>query len=165
MSEAFFVVGRILAPWGVRGEVKIEVLTDYPERFAPKARVFMKGVPLEVERARRVAKHAILKLAGVDTRNDAEALRNQLLEVPESDLMPLQPEEYFEHQIIGLQLYTIEGVCLGRVEEILRTGSNDVYVVREGTKEYLIPAIAEVVRTIDVPGGRITIEPLPGLLE
>ena len=165
MSEAFFVVGRILAPWGVRGEVKIEVLTDYPERFAPRARVFMKGQPLEVERSRRVAKHAILKLAGVDTRNDAEALRNQLLEVPESELMPLQPGEYFEHQIIGLQVYTTEDVYLGRVEEILRTGSNDVYLVREGKKERLIPAIAEVVRAIDVPGGRMTIEPLPGLLE
>ena len=165
MSEAFFVVGRILAPWGVRGEVKIEVLTDYPERFAPRARVFMKGQALEVERSRRVAKHAILKLAGVDTRNDAEALRNQLLEVPESELMPLQPGEYFEHQIIGLQVYTTEDVYLGRVEEILRTGSNDVYLVREGKKERLIPAIAEVVRAIDVPGGRMTIEPLPGLLE
>ena len=106
MSEAFFVVGRILAPWGVRGEVKIEVLTDYAERFTPRARVFMKGVPLEVEHARRVAKHAILKLAGVNTRSDAEALRNQLLEVPESDLMPLPAGEYFEHQIIGLQEFT-----------------------------------------------------------
>lgn len=165
MSENFFTVGRIVAPWGIRGEVKVEILTDNPKRFAPNSHVFLKGSPVLIERARAIGKSAVVKLKGVDTRNDAEALRDQVLEVPEADLMPLKPGEYYEHQIIGLLVRTKEGDVLGTVTEVLYTGSNDVYVVRGEKKEYLIPAIADVVQEIDLERGQIIIEPLPGLLE
>ena len=165
MAETFFAIGRILAPWGIHGEVKLEVLTDFPERLAPKAKVYLNGALVEIERCRFQGRQAILKLASITTRNQAEALRDQLLEVPESELMPLLPDEYFEHQIIGLEVQTIDGRSLGNITEVLRTGSNDVYVARQEGKEYLIPAIADVVKEIDLEAGRMTIEPLPGLLE
>lgn len=165
MSESFFVVGRIVAPWGIQGEVKVEVLTDNPKRFSPRSRVYLQGNPITIERTRRIGKSEVVKLAGVDTRNAAEELRGLLLEVTEADLMPLQPGEYYEHQIIGLQVLTKEGTALGEVTEVLHTGSNDVYIVRGEKREYLIPAIADVVRDIDLDQGKITIEVIPGLLE
>lgn len=154
-----------MAPWGLRGEIKVEVLSDYPQRFVPKARVLVKGVPLEIERSRAGAAALVLKLASIDSREQAEGLRDQLLEVPASELMPLQPGEYFVHQVLGLQVVTTEGRDLGQVTEVLRTGSNDVYLVRQGSQEFLIPAIADVVQQIDLDARQMVIEVVPGLLE
>ena len=165
MAEDFFAVGRVLAPWGIRGEVKVAVFSDYPNRFAPQSRVFIDAVPQTIERSRRVSGGIIVKLAHINTRNQAELVRGRLLEVPESGLMPLEPGQYFHHQIVGLQVTTTEGRTLGKVVDILRTGSNDVYVVQQDGKEHLIPAIAEVVKEVDLAGSRLLIEPLPGLLE
>lgn len=165
MSENLFTVGRIVAPWGIRGEVKVEILTDNPTRFAPNSHLFLKGSPVLIERARAIGKSAVVKLKGVDTRDSAEALRDQVLEVPESDLMPLQPGEYYEHQIIGMLVCTKDGDVLGTVTEVLPTGSNDVYVVRGEKKEYLIPAIADVVKEIDLERGRMEISVISGLLD
>lgn len=106
----------------------------------------------------------VVKLSGIDDRNQSDALRGKLLEVPEAELMALPPDTYFQHQIVGLTAITTDGRDLGAVAEVLRTGSNDVYVVK-GDREYLIPAIGDVVKEVDIQGGRLVIEPIPGLLE
>lgn len=92
-------------------------------------------------------------------------LRNALVEIPEEALPPLQKDEFYHRQIIGLMVITSEGKEIGRVAEIMETGSNDVYVVRGQGKEYLIPAIKDVILSVDLRSGAIIITPMEGLLD
>ena len=158
-TPGFVAVGQIGAPWGVRGDVKVRPLTDFPERFQPGAPLWVQGRRHEVQRSRWSRGLVYLALSEIDSRNAAEELRGALLEVPEHDLAPLPEGQYYRFQILGLEVWTTEGACLGRVAEILSTGSNDVYVVRGGPREMLIPAIEDVVKEIDLEGGRLVVEP------
>jgi 16S rRNA processing protein RimM len=119
--------------------------------------------PIVLERARLDRHGAILKLAGVDSREDAERLRGQILCVAEADAVQLPGGTYFWHQIVGLRVHSDEGEDLGLVAEIIPTGGNDVYVVRDGGREILLPAIKDVVREIDLAGGIMTVHMIEGL--
>jgi 16S rRNA processing protein RimM len=152
-------VGWIAAPWGLRGDLKVQPLTDFPERFQRGAALWVRGRRIDVQRSRWSRGFVYLGLSGIDSRSAAEELRGALLEVPESDLAPLPEEQYYRFQVIGLEVRTPEGRSLGRVAEILSTGSNDVYVVRGGPRELLIPAIEDVVKEVDIEGGRLVVEP------
>lgn len=152
-------VGWIAAPWGLRGDLKVQPLTDFPERFQRGAALWVRGRRIEVQRSRWSRGFVYLGLSGIDRRDAAEELRGALLEVPESDLRPLPEGQYYRFQVIGLEVRTPEGRSLGRVAEILSTGSNDVYVVRGGPRELLIPAIEDVVKEVDIEGGRLVVEP------
>jgi 16S rRNA processing protein RimM len=110
---------------------------------------------------------ALLKLQGCDDRSTAETLRGYLVQIPIEQAIPLEEGEFFEHQIVGLQVWTSAGEHLGRVEEILYTGANEVYVIRSpqpGRAELLIPAIEDVVLEIDPQAGRLVVELIEGLV-
>jgi len=107
----------------------------------------------------------ILSFEGIDKREEAVLLRNALVELAEEALPPLQKNEFYHRQIIGLMVITSEGREIGRVAEILETGSNDVYAVRGQGKEYLIPAIKDIISRIDLRSGTIIITPMEGLLD
>lgn len=158
------VVGRITGVWGVKGHVKVESLTDNPTRFRSGARLLIGPREYLCEEARRQGRALAVKLQGVETREDAVELRGAVLEIPTGDAPPLPEGAYYHHQVLGLEVWTSEGRLLGRVAEILETGGNDVYVVRGPEGEALIPAIADVVVSVDLQAGRITIDPMPGLL-
>jgi 16S rRNA processing protein RimM len=157
-------VGRIVGPWGLHGDLKVESLTDFPQRFAAGGRVCLGGVAYVIERCRWQRGHALLKLAGIDSATAAEALRHRRLEVPEDELHPLGEGEYYHFQILGLEVRTTTGEVLGRVEQIISTGSNDVYVVRGPRGEVLVPAVDDVVKSVDPAAGRIEVEAVEGLL-
>ena len=144
--------------------MKIEPLTDFPERFRRGAR-FLIG---EREYACRSVVHSgrtmALKLEGVDSPEAAEALRGALLEVPTADAPTLPEGTYYHYQLIGLEVRTAEGEELGRVVEVLTTGGTDVYVVHGPRGEVLLPATSEVVASIDLEAGRMTVTPLPGMV-
>lgn len=161
--DGFVAVGRVLAPRGVRGELKVDSLTDAPQRFQRGATVYAAGAPRTVRRARAHAAVLLLELEGIDTKEQAAALRGMLLEVPEAELATLDEGNYYRFQIVGLEVIDQDGGPLGHIEEILETGANDVYVVRSDAGELLIPAIDMVVKKIDVAGGRMAVELLPGL--
>ena len=163
-STGFVVVGRVRAPRGLVGEVKVEPLTDFPDRFAPGETVWVRGRRLVVEGTRQHRKDLLLKLKGIDRPEDAEGLRDCLLEVPESELRPLAEGEFYRFQVVGLRVYDREGRALGEVVEVLPTRSNDVYVVRGALGELLVPAIDDVVKEVDVGGGRIVVELMEGML-
>lgn len=127
--------------------------------------IFMAGERHRVERARHDRDAWIVLLAGITDRNAAEPLRGQLLEVRDADLLRDDADSYFVHELIGLRVVTDDGRELGTVTEVIYTGANDVYVVKGAGREYLIPAIAQVVSRIDLPVGVMTITPLPGLLD
>ncbi len=160
----FLIVGYILAPWGIRGEVKVEVVTDFPERFTPRKVVYLNARPLEIESCRPHKQHLVVKLATIDSVEDAEKLRGQDLTIPRSELYPLPAGQYYTFQIIGLKVVTTEGQTVGRVTDIMKTGSNDVYIVEGKRGEILIPAIEDVVKSIDLAKGKMVIEAIEGLL-
>lgn len=165
MDSQFIAVGRVVAPWGVRGDIKVEVMTDFPDRFSPQEKVYIEGRAVTIERSRWHQGRVILKLAAIDSVEDAEGLRDRFLEVPQSQLRPLPKDEYYQFQLLGLEVWTTEGELLGQIARILPTGSNDVYVVPSRHGELLIPAIEDVVKSVDLERGRIIIEVIAGLLQ
>ena len=154
-------IGRITSIHGIKGELRVMPLTDFPERFAAGAEVWLDGAPVRVRRGRQHGREMIVALEGIETRDAAEALRGKELLAPS----PLELDEgvFYQHDIIGLRAETPEGEALGLVAEVISTGANDVYVVRGERGELLLPAIEDVVREIDVANGRVIVELMPGL--
>jgi len=155
----------VAAPHGLKGELRCDIVTDFPERFRRTKQLHLgtEHRPYDVERTRAARGQLVLKLAGVDSRSDAERLRGQLICVPSAEAVKLPRGSYFWHQIIGLRVETIDKMLLGTVVDILQTGSNDVYVVKTETGELLIPAIKDVVRKVDVESGVMTVDLMEGL--
>jgi 16S rRNA processing protein RimM len=155
-------VGRVLTAQGVQGEIKVEPLTDFPERFKPGARVWLRGEPVRVRASRWRGRYVYLRLEGIDDRGAAEGLRDVELMAPQAMALP-DADVFYQHDIVGLKVETEAGEALGRVESIFSTGANDVYVVRGEQGELLLPAIEDVVKRIDLVAGRLIVELLPGL--
>lgn len=161
MNDASLIaIGKAVAPHGVRGDVRVVPLTDYPERFETTRQVKLDdGRVLTVEGAKFHKQFVLLKFRGLDDRNAIEFLRGKLLLVGRDELVKLPEGHYFIFEIVGLKVYDEAGTYLGTVADVLATGANDVYIAEKqpGEKPLLIPAIKEVVREIDVPGGRMTV--------
>lgn len=162
----YLVIGRVLRPWGTQGEVKVEIMTDFPDRFSLLRKVYLgpKAVPFNLERFRLHQGAALLKLEGCYDRTTAEKLCGQLVQIPLEEAMPLEEGEYYEHQIVGLAVWTVRGQYLGTVDEVIFTAANEVYVVRGEGREILIPAIEGVVLEIDLAQGRLIVELMDGLI-
>jgi 16S rRNA processing protein RimM len=167
----FLVIGRVAGVHGLYGELKVEILTDDPHRFGLLERVLIgledeEPVPWPLEGYRLHKGHALLKLGNCDDRTSADALRGYLIQVPREEALPLEEGQYFEHQVVGLDVWTVDGEYLGEVVEILYTGANEVYVIGGGPagRELLIPAIEDVVLEVDLEGGRLVVKLLEGLL-
>jgi 16S rRNA processing protein RimM len=163
-------IGRITTAQGILGEVRVFPLTDFPDRFSQLKQVYINQdgnlVLHQVEAARSHNQYILLKLQEICSRDQAETLRNAMIQIPESELMPLPEGHYYLFQIVGLSVYAVNGDYLGKVKDVFRTGSNDVYqVVNDNRKDLLVPALREVVERIDLTEQRIIIRPLPGLLE
>ncbi|MBN1179574.1 MAG: 16S rRNA processing protein RimM [Anaerolineae bacterium] len=156
----------MLRPHGVRGELRVELLTDYPHHLSTHDTLYVgEDTPYPLESIRLHQKGALVKLRGCDDRNAAEALRGQLLFVPREKAVPLEEGEYYHYQIVGMEVTTDQGDVLGKVTDVLATGANDVYVVRGAWGEVLLPAIDSVVRSLDVAARRMTVTLPPGLLK
>lgn len=165
-SERDIVIGKIIAPIGIRGEVKVVVLTEFPERFDVGEKLTLKRPSGECKEhkvlAQRLYKDGLaLKLSDVETRNDADDLRGSEFVIDASELRDLPGGGYYLFDIIGLRVITDDGRECGEVMEILQGGANDVYVTSTGL---CIPALKSVVAKIDIEDGVMTIHPMPGLL-
>jgi 16S rRNA processing protein RimM len=159
-------VGRINGAWGLRGHVKVTSLTTNPRRFQPGSVLLIDGEPREILDVATPKGYPCVQFEGCTSRSAADSLRGTLIEIDESDLPKLAEGEYYTHQLVGLIVVTRDGDEVGRLDEVLRTGANDVYLVRrKGRRDVLIPAIEDVVRSVDLTAGRMTIEPLEGLLD
>ena len=162
MPDEPIVVGRVTTAHGIKGEVKVEVLTDFPERFERGSKLWLKGIERTIEQGRPQGRGIILKLRGIDTRNDAEALRGEVLTVPE--LADLDDEgAYYIHDLIGLRVEDSAGDELGKLFEVITTGATDVYVIRGPSGELLLPALDDVVTDIDLNAGRLVVDVPEGL--
>ena len=160
----FLTIGQILAPWGVKGKLKVKVITDFPQRFAPSSKIYINRQPMTIDSTEQHKGKVIIKLNQIDTIEAAQRLRGQPIEIHHSQLYPLPEGQYYHFQLIGLEVWTTQGKLLGNITEILTAESNDNYVVSGDKGEILIPAIEDVVKSIDLDSRRITIEPIEGLL-
>jgi 16S rRNA processing protein RimM len=161
----FITIGRIIAPWGVQGKVKVQIETDFPQRFSPGQQVFIDGRPLTILDISWHRNRPILKLGTIDHAEEAKQLRDKKIEIPRSQLHPLPKDHYYHFQLIGLEVRTTDGERLGKITEIITGESNDVYVVDTARGQVLIPAIADVVRSVNLERGYMEIELITGLLE
>jgi len=118
-----------------------------------------------LESVRPHAPFVLVRLQGVNSLDQARALRDIVVSVEEDLLPPLQDGEYYYYQVIGLKVCTTASEQIGTIAQVFFSGGHDVWVVRQGKKEYLIPVTDEIVRSIDIPGGQAIIEPIEGLLE
>jgi 16S rRNA processing protein RimM len=168
-EQEWATIGKVVALFGVHGELKVRLLTDIPNRFAELDAVYAstdhKRYSIEGVRPYK-GEMVVLKLEGIDTANAAETLRNVDLQIPLSDLAKLPPDSYYQHDILGLSVSTLAGQSLGTIVDILVTGSNDVYVIKTASgRQVLIPAVKQVIKQIDLLRHTMHIDPLPGLLD
>lgn len=174
VPEGYLAVGKVVSVHGLRGEVKVELYTDWPERFEAGMTLWAsRGGDDELETltvtgARLHKNMLLLSLEEVHTREDAETLRGYWLFVDEEEAVALEEDTYFVHTILGLTVQTEEGTLLGTVADVLFTGANEVYVVQGNTLpqgEVLLPAIDDVIRAIDLEQRTMTVHLLDGMLE
>lgn len=160
----FLIVGTIVRTFGSRGRLLLEPITDFPDRFQPGMNVHL-GESLRRYKVESVTSHGVRRIVGLEgiaSLEAAKSLVGQDVQVPTSEAMPLEEGVYYWYQIIGLTAVLEDGNEVGRVTDISRTGSNDIYLVRapDGS-ELLIPAISDAVLKIDLPSGRIVVRLLP----
>ena len=164
-NESLLVVGRVVAPRGVTGELKLDLQRGDPDLFVALRRVYLgEGrEPFTVRRARIHLEQGLLSLEGIEDRDAAEQWRDAMVYAPAADLRELDADEYLVGDILGLRVVTDEGESLGEIIEIIATGANDVYVVRGALNDLLLPAIKQVILNVDIAGGTMTVHLLEGL--
>jgi 16S rRNA processing protein RimM len=166
-EPVFLVIGKLRRPHGVHGEMIMDILTDFPERLKAGMTVFVgeEHKPYKAKTWREHQKGSLVSFFDFTTPETVGILRNQLVYVKTSELPALPQGEYYHHQVIGLRVVDESGAELGSVTDVIATGANDVFIVKqEGGSEFLLPAIDEMVLNIDLDKGEICARPLPGLL-
>ena len=163
-------IAKIAKPRGLRGEVVADLLTDFPERFEGLDDVV--GVnpdgtvtSLKIENFWFQKGRVILKLENVDSIEDAEKLRGIELCVKESEAASLEQDEYFDWQLEGCRVETLDGQPIGLVREVMRTGGTEILVVDNEGKDHLIPFAEAICTDVDIEGKMIRVDPPDGLLE
>lgn len=163
-------IGKILSPWGIKGQVKIAPLTDDIRRFEDLDTVYIdfgnNMISKKIEKIIFLKQDfVVLKFEGIDNIETAEKLRNCFVKVHRDNAIKLPKDHYFICDIIGLKVYDESRHFIGIIEDVISTGANDVYVVKTcENKEVLIPAIKQVVKIVDLANKEMTIQPLEGML-
>jgi 16S rRNA processing protein RimM len=163
-SNSSLFVGRLGRAVGLRGEIEVLIISDEPSRFAPGSVLFAGDRTLTVQQTRPQGTRTIVSFAEVTDRTEAEALKGTELVVPIENARPLESDEYWDHDLIGCTMVTVDGTQLGTVRDVLHQPANEVLVVEDGTKQLLIPLVSAVVKKVE-PGLRITVDPPAGLLD
>jgi len=163
-------VGVITSTHGIRGEVKVFPTTDDPKRFLDLEEIILdtgkEKKTLSIQYVKFFKNMVILKFKEFDNINDVEIYRQKDLYVTREQAVPLEENEYFIADLIGLKAVSDEGEELGEIADVLQTAANDIYVIKqEGTSDLLVPAIRECVLSVDIAGGMVTLHLLPGLRE
>jgi 16S rRNA processing protein RimM len=151
-------IGYVRRAVGLAGEVEVEPLTDDPARFRSGLSVRAGSAVRRVEKVRGGTPTLILKFAGVDDRNRAERLRGQYLEIAASEAKSLPEGSYYHWQLVGLEVFDRSGRRLGQLTDVLNYPANDIYIVSDDSDEVLVPALAQVVKSVDLELGRMVVD-------
>ena len=164
-------IGEIVAPFGLKGDVKVRLETDFPERYSRLRQICLRrlngeALLAEIEAVRYHKGQVLLKLRGVDSIDAGDKLRGMLVQIRAQEAVRLPLNEYYIHDLVGCEVMTADGRSLGSLVDVLRTSAeaNDVYVIGRGADEILLPAIRDVVSEVDLANRRIVVTPTPGLL-
>lgn len=164
----YLAIGQVARAHGLRGELSVTVLTEFPERFKDTDWVYLgneqEAEAYRLESYRWHKPNILLKLEGIDDRTQAEQLRGLLVQVPVGEAVPLPEGSYYLYQLIGLEVVDTRGETLGTLTDVIETGANDVYVVRTKGKEVLLPAIPDVIKSVNLAEGRVVVEVMEGLI-
>jgi 16S rRNA processing protein RimM len=168
--EELVAIANIVRTRGLKGEVVADILTDFPDRFelldtVTAVRESGERLDLKIERFWFQNGRVILKFAGYDTVESGETLRNVEICVPESEAVELDEGEYFDWELEGCRVETIDGNPIGEVRELMRTGGTELLVVADETKEYLIPFAEAICVEVDIENKLIRVDPPEGLLD
>ena len=159
-------IGKIVNTRGLRGEVKVYPYIDDLSAFEEFSYLLIDGEKKEIKGRKYFKNMAFITFSDVDTVEKAELLKNKICYVYEDDLPTLPDGEFYVKDIIGLSVYTEEGEFKGVIKDVSKTGSNDVYEVKgEGGKMLYLPAIKDVIKSVDLNEGRMTVHILDGLEE
>lgn len=167
MKKQYLEAGKIVNIHGIKGELKIMPYTDYPELLCEFDRLFIgkNHEEINIEHSRVFKNMVIAKIEGIDTPEDAQKLRDTLLYMHRDDL-ELDEDTYFIQDLIGIEVSDADsGFLYGKITDVMQTGANDVYVIKGDDREYLVPAIPEVIISTDIDENIMTIRPLEGLFE
>ncbi len=167
--QEYFEVGQIVNTNGLKGLLKINPFTDDITRFERLKTIFIEHkkelLEFEIESVRYQKKQVLLKLKGIDTIEEAEKYREDYLKINRNKEEKLPEDTYYIVDLIGLDIYTEDGELLGKLDDVFSTGSNDVYVVKNGEgKQILLPAISDVIKNIDLEQKKIVVNLIEGLL-
>ena len=170
-AAALVAIGEVARPHGLRGEVRVTLLTDRPERFERVGECVLwdaardQRQPRRIAAARRHGDALIVTFAGCDSVDEARTLVGRLIALPREEALPPPPGSFYPWQLEGARVTTEDGRLVGRVTGIERAGAQDLWVVAGEGREHLIPAVADIVVDVDVAAGRVVIRPPEGLLE
>jgi 16S rRNA processing protein RimM len=168
-AVSLVAVGRIVRTQGRRGEVRVEPLTDAPERLAELRECWLvpptPGERHDVEAVWFQGRVPILKLSGSATMTDAEALVGRLVTIPRSAVRPLPPDHYYAFDLVGCAVETPEGTSLGTITEVLEGPEHDYWTVQRGDRAWSLPAVAAIVERVDLTARRVVARPPEGLVE
>ncbi len=167
IADGYIAVGHIGSVFGVKGEVRVTLATDFPERFRGLETVYLgpEARPARLLSSRPHQDAMLVRLEGYPDRTAAESLIGLWVQVPQAEVLPLGDGEYYVFQLIGLRVRTTDGRDLGVIDEILNTPANEVFVVQGEAGEVLIPYINDVIAEERLDAGEIIVHPVPGLLD
>ncbi|MFZ5652237.1 MAG: ribosome maturation factor RimM [Bacillota bacterium] len=156
------IIGKIVGTHGNKGVLKVHPITDFPDRFLGMGSITVDQGGLQktytIEKSDRYRKHILIKLAELPDMNGAEALRGAYIKAAREELEELPEGSYYVFEIVGLKVFAAGGEPVGVVEDVIHTGANDVYVVNTGEEPpVLVPALKDVVKEIDIKGGRMVV--------
>ena len=165
----YLEIGQIVNTFGIKGMVKVKPFSENLKRFDELKKVYIENKKVrkeyEIEEVKYHKDMVLIKFKGVDNPEEAELLRTSYLVVDRKTQEPLEEGTYYVVDMLGLEVYTDEGELLGNLEDIFNTGSNDIYVVKnELGKQILLPAIADVIKNIDMENKKIIVHLIPGLI-
>ncbi|MCT4544201.1 MAG: ribosome maturation factor RimM [Vallitalea sp.] len=166
----YFNIGKIVNTHGIRGEVKVIPLTDEPSRFELLEYVYIdtnkKIDKYTIKNIKYFKNMIIIKFEEIEDMNHAEALKQSIIKIPRELALPLQEDEYYIQDLIGIKVSTEDGKYLGILEDVIITGSNDVYLVKDdNNKEVLIPALKECIKKVDMKNKIMIVSLLEGLID
>lgn len=167
--QKYFEVGQIVNTFGVKGMLKVKPFTDDANRFEELKKVYIckkeKLEEVEIEEVKYHKDMVLLKVKGIEDMNEAEKVKGLYLKIDRKNAKKLPKNTYFIADLLGLEVYSDTGELLGKVDDIFRTGANDVYVVKnENGKQLLLPGIPDVIKEIDLEKGIIIVHLLKGLV-
>ena len=161
--SARLVVGRVVKPHGIRGEVVVHPETDNPKRFEEGSTMFVGDQPMTVRACCPHKGRLLVFFDGVEDRNAAELLRDVALEIDAADAVDLPEGSYYPHELQGCEVVDADGRSLGTLIRVDENPANDLWVVSQDGEEVLVPAVKEIVREVDLHTRRVVVDPPEGL--